>query len=114
MIKFEKTWRYRFRIRKPEVLTKARAASLSVLTLDELFNLLLQVYSEKVLLGAEDASEDLLYNCEETGCNTDPTTKKMFFKKSRRESYIMTTNCGKTMYTGLFAGSAGWGIFSET
>ena len=40
---------------------------------------------------------------DETGCSTDPTGKKMFFKKSSKENYLMTPNCGKAMYTILVA-----------
>ena len=67
--------------------------------------MLTDVYSQSDLLVAEDTAEQI-FNCDKTGCSTDPTGKKMFFKKSLKENYLMTPNCGKAMYTVLVAGSA--------
>ena len=105
MTSFKKKWSHRLSCRKPEILTKARAASLSVQTLDKFFKLLLELYSENGFLDNEDAKERM-FDCDETGFSTDPASKKMLFKKSSKEAYMMTPNCGKTMYTVLVVGSA--------
>ena len=78
MIAFKKRWNHHLSYHKPELLTKARAHSLSVETLDHFFDMLTDVYSQSDLLEAEDAAERI-FNCDETGCSTDPTGKKLFF-----------------------------------
>ena len=114
MISFTKKRSHRLSCRKPEVLTKARAASLSVPTLDKFFNLLLEVYSENGLLDADDAPERI-YNCDETGCNTDPTSKKMFFKKSSKEAYMMDdTKLWENHVYCFGCRFCCWGIFAAT
>ena len=104
MIAFKKRWNHFLSYCKPELLTKARAHSLILETLDHFFDMLTDVYSQSDLV-PEDAAERIL-NCDKTGCSTDPAGKSMFFKKSSKENYLMTPNCGKAIYTVLVAGSA--------
>ena len=47
MIAFKKRWNHRLSYRKPELLTKARMHSLSVEALDQFFNMLADVYSQR-------------------------------------------------------------------
>ena len=54
----------------------------------------------------EDDSADRIFNADETGLSTDPNERKLFFKKSLRDSYILTPTSGKSTYTVLVCGSA--------
>ena len=57
------------------------------------------------MLRADDAV-NRTFNCDETGCSTDPNKKKRFFSKSEKDSYLLTPTCGKAMYSVLVCGSA--------
>ena len=47
-----------------------------------------------------------IFNTDETGCLTDPNKQRLFFKKSYKDSYLLITTCGKSMYTTLVCRSA--------
>ena len=92
-------------MKKPEDLTKQRAENLSKETLQKFFEMVSGVFGENGLTSAPDAA-DRIFNCDETGCTTNPNQKKMFFKKTSKDNFLMTSTCGKAMFTILFAGCA--------
>ena len=47
-----------------------------------------------------------IYNLDETGINTDPRAKKVFVPRTSRDAYLMSTTCGKAMYSVMFCVSA--------
>ena len=53
-----------------------------------------------------DDSAQQIFNADETGCSTDPNKCRLFFKKSSKDSCLLTPTCGKAMYTVLVCGSA--------
>ena len=53
----------------------------------------------------EDAVERI-YNCDETGFNTDATKDQLFFKKSAKDTYEISPKCGNMQYSVPVAGSA--------
>lgn len=59
-----------------------------------------------------DADEaDYIFHANESGFSTDPNQRKMFFKKSSKDRYLLTPTSGKAMlYTVLVCGS-GSGLF---
>lgn len=58
-----------------------------------------------------DADEaDCIFHADESGFSTDPNQRKMFFKKSSKDRYLLTPTSGKAMYTVLVCGSAS-GLF---
>ena len=105
MISFKRRWQNRIRMRKPEVLTKARAENLNEVTLKSFFDMYQKVLSENGFFQSENAA-DRIFNADESGFATDPNKRKMFFKKSSRDSYLLSPTCGKAMYTVLVCGSA--------
>ena len=100
---FEKRNAHILTRRKPEILTLSRAKSLTVEVRDAFFKLWLGVLNENDLLEAPDR----IFNLDETGLNTDSSSRKVYTKKGVRDVYMMQPTAGKTMYTVLFCASAG-------
>ena len=102
---FKRRWHGRIRLRQPEAQTKACAPYLNQKTLGSFFPMYHTLLSENGFLG-EDDSADRIFNADETGLSTDPDKRKLFFKKSSRDLYILAPTSGKSMYTVLAWGSA--------
>ena len=94
MISFRRRWGDRIRLRKPELLTKARAENLNQETLGKFFDMFHDVLSAENFFEDPNAA-DRIFNADETGFATDPNRRKMFFKKSSKDSYLLTPTCGK-------------------
>ena len=96
-------------IRKPEVLTTARQKALSKRTIDEFFRILNDVFEKNGFLDENEDPDELakrIYNCDETGINTNPSGKKVFIPKGSKSAYIEAATGGKTCYAVLFCTSA--------
>ena len=104
-ISFKKRHADAFRCKKPEILRKKRSDNMSKENLNHFYDMVTKVYQETGLSDAADAAERI-YNLDETGFNTNPCAKKLFFPKQARDAYMLTPNYRKTMYTVLFAGNA--------
>ena len=91
--------------RSLEILTKACSTNLLKDNLNKFYEVVRALYEGTGLLDATNASERI-YNLDETGCNTNPCRKKLFFAKSACDVYMLAPNCRKTMYTVLFTGNA--------
>ena len=105
LISFKRQWQDRVRLRKPEVLTKARAKCLNEETLTSFFNMYFNALNENGFFN-DDNSAQRIFNANETGCSTDPNKCRLFFKRSSKDSYLLTPTCGKAMYTVLVCVSA--------
>ena len=46
----------------------------------------------------ENDSADRIFNADETGLSTDPNKRTLLFKKSLRDSYILTPISSKSMH----------------
>ena len=92
-------------MKKREVLTLAHTKNLSDDVTTNIFKLVYNSFQENDMFGADDAA-NRIFNCDKTGCSTDPNKKKQFFSKSEKDSYLLTPTCGKAMYTVLLCGSA--------
>lgn len=99
---FEKRWAQELTKRKPELLTKARAASLSRETVDLFF----EMYENQILKNNLQDYPDRIFNLDEAGMGTDSRNKPVFIPKSARFAYMKSPTCGKTMFTVLFCTSA--------
>ncbi len=91
--------------RKPEIVSKARAENLTAETFKSFFALVESVYQEAGLFNDHEA-EHRIFNIDESGFNTNPNQRKLYFKKSAKDAYRKTPPCGKAMYTVLAAGNA--------
>ena len=72
-------------MKKPEVLTLARVKNLSDDVTTTFFELVHNSFQENDMFGADDAA-NRIFNCDKTGCSTDPNKKKLFFSKSEKDS----------------------------
>lgn len=92
--------------RKPEILTVARSKALTNEVVDEFFK------KWEALIKKHMFQDDpgRVFNCDETGLNTNPVHGKVYVGRKSKDAYIKTPNCGKTMYSVLFCASA-TGIF---
>lgn len=102
VLKFEERHADLLTRRRPELLTTSRAKSLTKDVAKCFFDMWEQVLDENNLRDAPHR----IFNCDETGLNTDPTKCKVYTKKGSKDVYMETPNCGKVMYTVLFCASA--------
>jgi hypothetical protein len=84
-----------------ELLTMARAKSLSREALNHFFGIVHDVYS-RFNLHSSPAS---LYNLDETGLTTDEQAKQCFYKRRASFPPILNPSGGKAMYTVLVCGN---------
>ena len=63
------------------------------------------IYNEKSIFEDANAAK-IIYNADESGFSTNLNQKKMEFKKSSRDVYMITPTCGKAIYTVLLTGNA--------
>lgn len=99
---FEKRWQHCITKRKPELVTSSRAKDLSEETIDQFFDMVKHVYEENNLFDKPNC----IFNCDETGFNTDEKAKGCFFRRGVNFTPILNPSGGKAMYTVLFSGSA--------
>ena len=85
VISFKRHWQDQIHMRKPEVLTKAWAQNLNQQTLDKFFDMLLEILNSNGFHADADVAARI-FNANESGFSTDPTHKKMLFKKSSKDS----------------------------
>ena len=64
-----------------------------------------KTYQENDLL-TSDSLKECIFNTDESGFNTNPNQRRMFFKKSAKDAYLITPTAGKAMYTVLVTGNA--------
>ena len=68
----------------------------------EFFSLVAGIYAEH-----EDViNPQSIYNLDETGLNTDYTSKRVFVPPEYRDAYHTQATCGKAIYSVLFCTSA--------
>ena len=104
IIKFEKRMSHILTRRKPEVLTTSRARGLTENVVKTFFDMWEKMLDENNL--RDKGQEYRIFNCDETGLNTNRIGDKMYAKKGVRDTYIQAPSSGKTMYTVLFCASA--------
>ena len=92
-------------MRKPEIISKSHTENLTAETLNKFFRIVYCIYNDKSIFEDANAAKRK-YNANESGFSTNPNQKKMFFKKSSRNAYMMTPTCGKAMYTVSATGDA--------
>lgn len=99
---FEKRWQHVITKRKPELVTSSRAKDLSKDAIAIFFDMVRIVYEENNLFDKPNC----IFNCDETGFNTDEKAKSCFFRRGMKFTPILNPSCGKALYTVLFTGSA--------
>ena len=105
MILFKRRWQDRILLRKPEILTKVRDESINQKTLDNFFDMLHKILNSNGFLVDADAA-DCIFNADESEFSKDSNQKKIFFKKSSKDIYLLTPTTGKAMYTVFVCDSA--------
>ena len=96
LIGFKRRWDDR--MRNPEVLTKARKENLSTESLISFFDVYSQVLEDRDFF--DDDAANRIFNADETSCSTVPSRRKMFFKKSTKDTYLLAPTCGKVVLCG--------------
>jgi hypothetical protein len=86
--------------RQPEILTLARAKNMTPEVVNHFFNTYEKVVSDNSL------TAERIFNCDETGLNTDMRSKKVFVVKGKKDVYLKSATGGKTSYSVLVCGSA--------
>ena len=86
--------------RKPQLLAQNRANNATPETINLFFDMYEKVVKENNL------TADQIWNCNETGLNTDMTAKKVFIPKGKKDSHLKSPTAGKTSYSVLACGSA--------
>jgi hypothetical protein len=91
--------------RKPEHLSKGRAAAASKENIEQFHRSLLKCLKDNGL----DKRSDLachLWNCDESGFTTSVAAKKVLARRGARVVYDIQGGSGREMFTILAAGSA--------
>jgi len=99
---FKRRHRKEIAVRKPELLTKQRAAGLSTETVKEFFALYEKVIVENNL----QDSPECIFNIDETALNTDMRSSKVLVRKQSKTAYLKSSGEGKTCFTVLFCCNA--------
>ena len=99
---FEKRNAHILTRRKPELLTASRAKALTLPTLQAFFEMWGALLEDLEL----QSSPERIFNCDETGLNSDQAGEKVYIKKGCKDAYLKTVNSVKTTYTVLFCSSA--------
>ena len=86
--------------RDPELLTTARENHMIPEIVNPFFDKLEKIVEENNLTAEQ------IYNCDETGLNTDPRLKKVYVAKGKRDAYLKNATEGKACYSVLVCGSA--------
>ena len=100
MISFVCRHKETLRPRKPELLKKDMSEGLSENVVTIFYSLLGEEIQENNIVPGS------IYNLDETRINTDPRAKKVFVPHTSRDTYLMSTICGKAMYSVMFYVSA--------
>ena len=88
--------------KRGEILTMARSKNMT----PEVVNAFFDKYEKVVTENGLSLSPESIWNCDETGLNTDHRSKKVFVAKGKKDVYIKAANAGKTNYSVLVCGSA--------
>ena len=88
--------------RKPEILTVARSKALTSGVVDKFF----EMWEDVVMRNSLHEEPGRVFNCDETGLNTNPVHEKVYVGRGSKDAYMKTPNCGKTMFSVLFCSSA--------
>ena len=88
--------------KRGEILTIARAKNMTPDVVNGFFDKFEKVVDENELA----LSPNSIWNCDETGLNTDHRSKKVFVAKGKKDVYIKSATAGKTNYSVLVCGSA--------
>ena len=83
-------------------MTVSRSKALTRDVVDKFFNM----WGSLVMEHNFQNNPGKVFNCDETGLNTNPVHDKVYVGRKSRDSYMKAPNCGKTMFTVLFCVSA--------
>ena len=104
-----KDWLISFEKRHPEVsrkrgeiLTLARAKGMTPEVVNAFFDMFEKVVNENEMA----LLPECIWNCAETGLNTDPRSQKVFVARGKKDVYLKSATAGKTNYSVLVCGSA--------
>ena len=100
MISFVRRHKETLRPHKPELLKKDMSEALSENVGTIFYSLLGEEIQENNIVPGS------IYNLDETGINTDPRAKKVFVPHTSWDAYLMSTICGKAVYSVMFYVSA--------
>lgn len=93
-ISLRKWWRDHIRLRKPEVLTKARTQGLNEQTLKQFLDMYYNVLNGNGFFRDADAGQHI-FNVNETGCLAHSNKRWLFFKNYPRAVFFFTPTCEK-------------------
>ena len=88
--------------KRGEILTVARAKNMTPDVVNIFFDKFEKVVNENELA----LSPNSIWNCDETGLNTDHRSKKVFVAKGKKDVYVKSATAEKTNYSVLVCGSA--------
>eukprot|EP00116_Pleurobrachia_bachei_P003132 sb/3463394/ len=100
--KFLKRHKLDISLRRPEVVTKARAKGLTSDIVTQFFDLA----EKKAEEGGYTDKRLRVWNTDETGLSTNATGSKLIYKRGTKDVQLIQANEGKAQYTVLFACSA--------
>ena len=100
MISFVRRHKETLRPHKPELPKKDMSEALSENVGTIFYSLLGEEIQENNIVPGS------IYNLDETGINTDPRAKKVFVPHTSWDAYLMSTICGKAVYSVMFYVSA--------
>lgn len=93
-ISLRKWWRDHIRLRKPEVLTKARTQGLNEQTLKQFLDMYYNVLNGNGFFRDADAGQHI-FNVNETGCLAHSNKRWLFFKNYPRAVFFFYPNMWK-------------------
>ena len=86
---------------------KARKLNLQYRNIDGFYDLIENLFKEKCLKLDDPFLPSCIFNCNETGINTNPVkTAKVFVNKHDKDAHLEAPTAGKTMFAVLFCVSA--------
>lgn len=99
---FTKRWKDQLSMRKPEILTVARAKSTTREIHQAFMTFVVQTHID---LGITQAEQ--VWNCDEKGMNTNPQRGQLILaRRGAKDVYQLAPTEGKTQFTVIFCGSA--------
>ena len=88
--------------RRGEILTISRAKNMT----PEVVNAFFDKYEKVVTENGLGQSPNSIWNCDETGLNTDHRSKRVFVARGKKDVYMKAATAGKTNYSVLVCASA--------
>lgn len=99
---FRKRWKTELSMRKPEILTVARAKSTTYEVHRNFMNFIGKSYVD-----LEITQPEQVWNCDETGMNTNPTRGQLVLaRRGAKDVFHLAPNEGKAQFTVMFCGNA--------